>query len=104
MNTLEEKKGEKILLIDISKISTFTDFFIICNGTSERMLTSLANAVHDVVKKEAGLSPRIEGKKNGGWLVLDLGDVVVHFFSPDQREYYDLEGLWSEGKTLLRLD
>jgi ribosome-associated protein len=104
VNTLEDKKGEKILLLDISQISSFTDYFIICNGTSERMLNSLATAVHDAVKKDGGIACRIEGSKSGGWLVIDLGDIVIHLFSPDQRDYYDLEGLWSEGKVLLRLE
>lgn len=68
------------------------------------MLNSLATAVHDAVKKETGIPIRIEGNKNAGWLVLDLGNIVVHLFSPDQRDYYDLEGLWSEGKVLVRLE
>jgi ribosome-associated protein len=68
------------------------------------MLHSLATAVHDAVKKETGISARIEGDKKDGWLVIDYGDIVVHLFSPDQRNYYDLEGLWSTGKVLLRLE
>ena len=68
------------------------------------MLNSLATAIHDVVKKETGMLIRIEGNKSDGWLVIDLGNIVVHLFSPDQRDYYDLEGLWSEGKVLVRLE
>lgn len=103
VNSLEEKKGEKILLIDIREIASFTDYFVICNGTSERMLDSLADAVRDSAKQNFGLVGRVEGVPSAGWLLVDLGDVVVHLFSPDRRDYYRLEELWSQGKILLRL-
>ncbi len=67
------------------------------------MLSSLADAVNDMVRKNYEMHPKQEGRSDGGWLVLDIGDIVVHLFSPDQREYYDLEQLWSLGKTRLRL-
>jgi ribosome-associated protein len=90
--------------MDISEISSFADFFVLCNGTSVRMLHSLADALMDSVKKEFQLHPRLEGNASGGWLVLDMGDIVVHLFSPEQREYYNLEQLWERGKILLRLN
>lgn len=68
------------------------------------MLSSLATAVQDAVKLTFQRNCRVEGTETGGWLVIDLDDVIVHLFSPEQREYYNLEGLWSEGKTLLRLE
>lgn len=103
VSTLEDKKGEDILLLDIQHISSFADYFVLCNGTSDRMLDALADAVMESVKKEHGLNASVEGKPEDGWLVVDLGDVVVHLFSPDQRDYYDLEKLWDKGKVLLRL-
>ncbi len=103
MGTLEDKKGEDILLLDIQNIASFADYFIFCNGTSDRMLESLADAVLDDAKKQYSVNSSVEGKAVDGWLVIDLGDVVVHLFSPDQREYYDLEKLWDRGKILLRL-
>lgn len=90
--------------MDISEISSFADFFILCNGTSVRMLHSLADTLMDTVKKEFQLHPRVEGNASSGWLVMDMGDIVVHLFSPEQREYYDLEQLWQNGKILLRLN
>jgi ribosome-associated protein len=104
VTALEDKKGENILLMDISEISSFADFFILCNGTSDRMLISLADGLMDMVKKEFHLHPRLEGKAAGGWMVLDIGDIVIHLFSPEQREYYNLEELWEKGKVLLRLN
>jgi len=102
-HALEEKKGEKILLLDIRMISTFTDYFIICNGTSDRMIDSLAEEVIKVAKEKNGIQARIEGKALAGWVLLDLGDVIVHLFSPDQRQFYRLEQLWEEGRVLLHL-
>jgi ribosome-associated protein len=103
VGTLEDKKGENILLMDIIDIASFADYFVICNGTSDRMLNSLADAVLETAKKEYGVNATIEGTPMDGWLVVDLGDVVVHLFSPDQRDYYDLEKLWDRGKVLVRL-
>jgi ribosome-associated protein len=103
VNTLEDKKGEDILLMDIQNISSFADYFVFCNGTSDRMLDALADSVTESVKKQFGINARPEGQAVDGWLVVDLGDVVVHLFSPEQRDYYDLEQLWDQGKVLLRL-
>jgi ribosome-associated protein len=76
---------------------------VICNGTSDRMLDALAKGVLEETKKDYKKKSRIEGQSQEGWLVLDYGDVVVHLFSPDQRKYYDLEDLWSDGRVLLRV-
>jgi len=103
VTTLEDKKGEDILLLDIQNLASFADYFVLCNGTSDRMLESLAGAIQESVKKQFGMIASVEGKPEDGWLVVDLGDVVVHLFSPDQRDYYDLEKLWDRGKVLLRL-
>jgi ribosome-associated protein len=103
VSTLEDKKGEDILLLDIQNIASFADYFILCNGTSDRMLESLGDAVREEVKKQFDMNSSVEGEPIDGWLVIDLGDVVVHLFSPEQRDYYDLEKLWDRGKVLLRL-
>ena len=67
------------------------------------MLNSLVDSVVDVCRTQAKRPYRIEGNPDAGWIVADCGDTVIHLLSPDQREYYDLEGLWSNGKVLLRL-
>jgi ribosome-associated protein len=103
VEALEDKKGEDILLIDIKEIASFTDYFVICNGTSSRMLDALAKGVQESMREKYKRKGRIEGGSNDGWLVVDFGDVVVHLFSPDQREYYRLEDLWQDGKTLVRV-
>ncbi|NLG99271.1 MAG: ribosome silencing factor [Chloroflexi bacterium] len=103
ITTLEDKKGEDILLMDIQGIASFADYFILCNGTSDRMLTALAESVQEEAKKRYGMITKIEGEAVDGWLVVDLGDVVIHLFSAEQRDYYDLEKLWDQGKVLLRV-
>lgn len=103
VSTLEDKKGEDILLIDIQNIASFADYFILCSGTSDRMLESLADAILETSKKQFAINAGSEGKPVDGWLVIDLGDVVVHLFSPEQRDYYDLEKLWDRGRVLLRV-
>lgn len=100
---LEDKKGEDILLIDISEVASFTDYFVLCTGTSDRMLDALAVSMQETIRAKHKKRGRIEGEARDGWLVVDYGDVVVHLFSPDQREYYRLEELWQDGKVLLRV-
>jgi ribosome-associated protein len=90
-------------LLDLKDIASFTDYFVLCNGTSDRMLDALAKTVVDEMRAQHKKRGRLEGEARDGWLVVDYGDVVVHLFSPDQREYYKLEELWSEGKVLLRV-
>ncbi len=103
MEALEDKKGEDILLIDIKEVATFTDYFVICTGTSGRMLDALAKGVQEAMREKHKRKGRIEGGSTDGWVVVDYGEVVVHLFSPDQRDYYQLEELWQEGKVLVRV-
>jgi ribosome-associated protein len=84
-------------------VVSFTDYFVICTGTSDRMLDALASAVLDDARKNHSKKGKKQGLARDGWVVVDFGDVVVHLFSPDQRDYYLLEELWEDGKVLLRL-
>ncbi|MCS7009766.1 MAG: ribosome silencing factor [Anaerolineales bacterium] len=103
MTTLEEKKGEDILLLDVHEITSFTDYFILCTATSSRMLEALSEAILEKVRQAFQKKTRPEGAAETGWVVLDYGDVVVHLFDPELRSYYNLEDLWREGKILVRL-
>jgi ribosome-associated protein len=103
IDALEEKKAEEILLLDIHEVASFTDYFVICSGTSDRMLDSLADSVMRKVREVHQMHGHAEGGSSGGWMIVDFGDIVVHLFSPDQRDYYQLEELWSKGKVLVRL-
>lgn len=90
-------------MLDLKDIASFTDYFVVCNGTSDRMLDALAKSVVEEMRSQHKKKGRVEGEARDGWLVVDYGDVVVHLFSPDQRDYYQLEELWNEGKVLLRV-
>ena len=103
IDSLEEKKGEDILLLDLQGVADFCDYFVICTGTSDRMLDALADALIKDIRKSHQKKGRREGISREGWLLVDYGDVIVHLFSPDQREYYDIEELWQDGKTLIHV-
>jgi len=103
VNALEDKKGEDIVLLDLKELEIFTDYFVLCTGTSDRMLNALADSVVEDVNKKHRRKGRKEGLARDGWMIVDYGEIVVHLFSPDQRDYYSLEDLWGKGKVLLRL-
>jgi ribosome-associated protein len=89
--------------MDLNGVVPFTDYFVICSGTSARMLRALMDAALDKVRDDYKLKTRMEGEVMDGWLLADFGDVVVHIFSEVQRDYYSLEDLWKEGKVLLHV-
>jgi ribosome-associated protein len=103
VNALEEKKGEDILLLDLQKVAMFTDYFVLCTGTSDRMLDALAEGVEDAAREKHAARGHREGQASSGWVVVDFGQVIVHLFAPEVRDYYKLEELWREGKVLLHL-
>ena len=100
---LEDKKGEDILLLDIRELAPLADYFVICSGTSNRMIQALVDSVVDEIRARFKQRPRREGESQDGWVLADYGDVILHVFSPDRRDYYRLEDLWSEGKIVLHL-
>ena len=89
--------------MDLQKIANFTDYFVVCTGTSDRMLNGLADGVTDTIREKYKVKGRTEGQSAGGWVVVDFGSVMVHLFAPETRDFYKLEELWKEGKVLLRL-
>ena len=103
VEALEDKKGEDIILMDLEKISQFTSYFVICTGTSDRMLDALAEGAVDKVREKYAIKGAAQGQSASGWVVVDFGSVIVHCFAPETRDFYRLEELWREGKTLLRL-
>ena len=104
VDTLEDKKGEDILLLDLEGVASFTDLFVICSGGSERTLKALSNEVRKVVKQRYDQRPlQVEGDSRSGWILLDYGGVILHLFSPTLRDYYALEQLWTDGRVVLRI-
>lgn len=91
------------MLLDIQELAIFADYFVICSGTSDRMLQAMADSALEEVKETYDLRGRVEGEPEDGWVLVDFSDVILHIFSRDRREYYQLEELWIEGKVLLHL-
>ncbi len=104
VDLITDLKGEDIVLMDLRDVTIITDFFVLCTAASERQLKAIVEKITEEMKQQYGLpKPQVEGKPFGGWLLVDFGDWVVHVFSEEQREYYDLEELWNEAKVLLRI-
>jgi ribosome-associated protein len=89
--------------LDLKGIVSYTDYFIICTATSNRMLNALADGVVEKTHREHARKGRLEGAPDAGWMIVDYGDIVVHLFDVDLRRYYQLEQLWDEGKVLLKV-
>lgn len=99
MNLLDDKKALGIISIDVSKVTTLTDYFVICSGTSDRHRKSLADDVQELMDKEVDVKMiSKEGYRTADWILLDYGYIVVNIFSADSREKYNLERLWSDGR------
>lgn len=93
----DNKKAEDLVVLDVRKLSSVTDFFVIASGTSEPHLRAIVGELLDKLKKEHEVQPRAQdGKITGAWVVLDFFDVIVHVMRADVRERYDLESLWGD--------
>ena len=99
-NALDEKKGEDIKVIDISGISVMSDYFVIASGGSITQINALAENVEEKLHKAGYSMQRIEGNQSSTWILLDFGDVVIHIFDREDRLFYDLERIWSDGKLI----
>lgn len=93
---LDEKKAEQIKIIDIRHISVLADYFVIANGSNAPHMDALVDNVSEELAK-LKVSGRIEGVKNSGWVLLDYDDVIIHIFSREDRDFYDLERIWRDG-------
>ena len=91
------------MLLDVQGVCSFADYFVICNGDSERQIQAIYDEVGHTLKKEGILPHHHEGTVDSGWLLLDFGNVIVHIFTPFEREYYQLDKLWSGASLVLRI-
>ncbi len=97
----DNKKAEKLVVLDVRETSSITDFFVLASGTSEPHLRAIADEIVDQLKEKHHLSPRgVDGSYQTHWVVLDYFDVIVHLMRDDMRERYDLEGLWGDAPRL----
>ncbi len=97
------KQAVDIVLLDTREVCSFADYFVVCNGDSERQIQAIYDEVTHTLKRE-GISPHhSEGTVDSGWLLLDFGDVIAHIFAPFEREYYQLDKLWSQAIPIVRI-
>ena len=97
---LDEKKGEDIRVIDISGISVIGDYFVITNGTSDSQIRALVDNVEEKMHKAGYELKEQEGNNSGTWVLLDYGDNIIHIFDRENRPFYNLERIWSDGKDV----
>ena len=98
-----DKQASNIVLLDARKVCTFADYFVICNGDSERQISAIYEEVEHKLKRAGILPYHSEGAVDSGWLLLDFGDIIVHIFAPFEREYYRLDELWNKATPVLRI-
>ena len=103
LDAVESKKATQIVLLDVHEISVFTDYFLICNGESERQLKAIADGVSEALTKAGSKQIGREGTAESGWMLLDYGDLTIHVFAPEQRDFYQLEELWQAAKTVVKI-
>lgn len=93
-------KAINVKILDLSKLSSFTNYFVVCSGTSDRQIRAIADNVVDNLKKEGERPIAKEGYEQGNWVLIDYADVVLHVFNDDSRRRYDLEGFWNRAPQL----
>ena len=100
-NAIDDKKGGNTRILDISAITTISDYFIVTSGNNYDQVRAIADNVEEELLKKHGMRPeRVEGYNNGEWILLDYIDYVIHVFDREQRLFYDIERIWSDGKEI----
>ncbi|MFC3118437.1 ribosome silencing factor [Jhaorihella thermophila] len=94
LSSLEDDKAEDVVQIDLRGKTAIGDYMVIASGRSTRQVSSMADKLIDRLKQAFGFSSRVEGKEAGDWVLIDTGDVIVHIFRPEVREFYQLEKMW----------
>ena len=98
-----DKQANDVLLLDAREACSFADYMVICSGDTNRQLEAIRDEIVQVLKKEGILPGRREGVVDSGWVLLDVGNVIVHIFAPNAREFYQLDKLWSNATPVLRI-
>ncbi|MFS0727479.1 ribosome silencing factor [Paenibacillus sp. 1P07SE] len=100
VSAAEEKKANRLIALNLTGISLVADYFVICHGNSDIQVQSIATEVRKQIEARGGTIRGIEGMDSARWVLMDLGDVVVHIFHRDERDYYNIERLWSDAKVV----
>lgn len=99
----DAKQASNIALLDMHEICSFADYFILCSADSDKQIGAIHEDIERALKPSGVVPQHCEGTAESGWVLLDFGDVVVHIFAPSQRDYYNLDELWSQASTVLRI-
>nr|WP_245770600.1 ribosome silencing factor [Roseovarius azorensis] len=94
LTSLDDDKAEDVVQIDLRGKTAIGDYMVVCSGRSSRQVSAIAEKLVDRLKQEHGVLARTEGKETGDWVLIDTGDVIVHVFRPEVREFYQLEKMW----------
>ena len=97
---LDAKKGNDIKVLKTEELTTLADYFVLCTATSSTQVKAMSDACEEAMEKNGEHAHHIEGHRGGTWILQDYGDVVVHLFSEEAREFYDLDRLWQDAKTV----
>ncbi|TKI56285.1 ribosome silencing factor [Brevibacillus antibioticus] len=98
VKAVEDKKAENLKVLDIRKLSVIADYFMICHGNNERQVQAIVREIRDQAHKNGFDVRGIEGADEGRWVLVDLGDIVIHVFHREDREFYNLERLWKDAE------
>ena len=101
--TVSDKQAMDIVLLDTRGVCSFADYFVICSGETGRQIKAIYEEVEHTLKKDGILPHHREGTLDSGWLLLDFSDIIVHIFAPSEREYYQLDKLWSKATPVVRI-
>ena len=94
LSQLDDDKAEDVVQIDLRGKTAIGDYMVVCSGRSTRQVSAMAEKLAQMVKDDYGRTPKVEGKDTGDWVLIDTGDVIVHVFRPEVREFYQLEKMW----------
>ena len=100
MHAAESKQAKDLVVLDLREIASFADFFLIATGANSRQIQAIADEIREQLAEQGELPVSVEGYENAEWVLVDYGDILVHIFSQKAREYYDLERLWRDAKSL----
>lgn len=100
MEAAEAKQAKDIKVLDLREITTFADFFVVCSGANARQIQAIADEIETDLKKLGEYPLSVEGYQNAEWVLVDYGDYLIHIFTEKARQYYDLERLWRDAKTV----
>ncbi len=97
----DDRKAADLVFLRVVEVSYLTDYFVLATGFSRAQVRAIADSIEDKVERELGRNPaRIEGKTDASWILLDYGDVIVHVFLPEEREFYSLEAFWGHAERI----